>query len=99
VRRRLKQPESAGSKISFDYATGKFSGITDETIAAWKKAYPAVDVEGTILRQAQWLLASTKRYRNFNSFITNWLSSDQKERGDRPLTASSINAVPEHLRF
>jgi hypothetical protein len=66
----------------------------------WSEAYPAVDIRTTILRAAEWVVANpTKRKKNYNRFLTSWLSRSQERGGDRSPTASTINSVPEHLRF
>jgi uncharacterized protein YdaU (DUF1376 family) len=99
-RRLRRQAVSARGVITFDFETATFAGISDETIKAWTEAYPAVDVNRTILRSAEWLLANpNKRKKNYNRFLTSWLSRSQERGGDRSSTASIINSVPEHLRF
>jgi len=99
-RRLRRQAVSARGVITFDFATASFSGITDETLAAWTTAYPAVDVKNNILRSAEWLLANpSQRKKNYNRFLTSWLSRSQERGGDRSPTRGTINAVPEHLKF
>jgi uncharacterized protein YdaU (DUF1376 family) len=99
-RRLRRQAVSARGVITFDFETATFAGISDETIKAWTEAYPAVDVNRTILRSAEWLLANPKkRKKNYNRFLTSWLSRSQERGGDRLPTHNTTTAVPEHLRF
>jgi len=72
-----KKPES--SRVSFDFRTGTFRGITDEDLEAWCRAYPAVDVQGELRRMATWLMANPhRRKKHYKRFIVNWLASEQK---------------------
>jgi len=99
--RRLRaQSVSARSAVTFDFATATFAGITDDTIARWTAAYPAVDVPRTILQSAEWLAANPKqRKKNYSRFLTNWFGRTQERGGNRLPTHNTPNAVPEHLRF
>ena len=72
-----KGPEKP--RISFDFRTGTFRGIAEEDLDAWRRAYPAVDVQGELQRMATWLMANPhRRKKHYKRFIVNWLSSEQK---------------------
>ena len=76
--------EEGRGKITFDFATGKFSGIPPDDVARWKEAYPAVDVDGQILKMAAWLMANPdKKKVRYGRFIVNWLGRKQDAGGDR----------------
>lgn len=72
-------------KIAFDFSTGKFLGIGDDDVKAWREAFPAVDVDGEILRAALWLASNpTKRKSNYLRFLTSWMSRAQDRGGSAP---------------
>jgi uncharacterized protein YdaU (DUF1376 family) len=99
-RRLRKQAVSARDAVTFDVETATFSGINDGMLKRWSEAYPAVDIRTTILRAAEWVVANpTQRKKNYNRFLTNWLSRSQERGGNRLPTHNTTNAVPEHLRF
>jgi hypothetical protein len=72
---------SAQKPVTYDFTTGLFSGVTDEMVATWQAACPAVSVEREIVKAAQWLLANPKkRKQNYRRFLLNWIMRAQ-ERG------------------
>lgn len=72
-------------KIAYDWATGEFSGITDQMVDRWKDTYPAVDVDVEIGVAAQWLLADKRRAKSdYQRFLTNWFSRKQDRGGSKP---------------
>jgi hypothetical protein len=74
--------------ISFDYTAWQFKNITADDLAQFRAAYPAVDVEGEILRAAQWLRANPRRRKKqLRQFLTRWLSKEQERGGSRPADA------------
>lgn len=61
-----------------------FSGISQEQIAKWQDAFPAVDIERQIKAASGWLEANPlKRKKNLQRFIYNWMSNKQEKGGDR----------------
>jgi hypothetical protein len=72
------------NKITFNFETMKFEGITIEQVKFWENAYPDVDVVGIILRKSPaWLdtklednpnQAHKKRWK---TFLNNWFAGDQ----------------------
>lgn len=78
--------------FSFDGQPQGFQNITEADKAAWHRAYPAVDIEGEILRAGQWLLSNPdKRKKNYRRFLTNWFARSQERGGskDGPTQAGS----------
>ena len=85
-----KKNTNAREKITFSFDDGSYSGITDQKLALWKEAFPAVNIEHHIKRSAVWLLANPKnRKSNYEKFITNWL---QREQDKAPSANSQGNA-------
>lgn len=76
------EPQAASppkaAKASFDYSTGLFSDLSPEMLAAWREAYPALDVRQEIAKAKAWLLANPKNKKsNIERFLTNWLTREQ----------------------
>jgi len=69
--------------INFNIQEQLFNNISTAQKEIWKKAYPAVDIEGNILRAAQWLANNpTKLKKNYGRFLTMWFSRTQERGGD-----------------
>lgn len=94
---------SAGSKgpslqpngITFDFSSLLFKGITEQQISFWRKAYPAVDIEGELNRMAAWLQANpSKRKSNYAAFINRWLKAEQDKGGSRRSSPQSQFTTP-----
>lgn len=68
------------AKITFNYSTGEFSGITPQHEALFKAAYPLADLKVELPKMALWLLdPKHKKKSNFDKFIRNWLSRAQED--------------------
>jgi len=71
-------------KESVFFKDGKFHNITDENKSDWAKAYPAVDIDLSILQAAQWLISNpTKTKKNYRRFLTNWFNRTQEKGGNK----------------
>jgi len=71
------------SSISSLNSSLKWDGITDKDKEAWKKAYPACDVELELLKMIEWIKANPAKGKksNYRRFITGWLSRQQDKGG------------------
>lgn len=89
-----KEPESRGDgrgdhfptadSISLPLNDHSFYIVPVEKIAAWRKIYPAVDVEQELRRMLAWLDANPDKGRDRNSimsFINRWLAKEQDKGG------------------
>ena len=86
--------ESPTQRILFDYDTLQLQGITEDDLAGWRLAYPAVELTGEIERAKQWLIANpVKRKKNICRFLTNWLSKTQEKGG----SIASASGTPGRL--
>ncbi len=75
---------SANGKVTFDYDSGQFGGITNERLAAWWEAYPAVDIDIEIKRAAIWLVDNpSKRKKQLGRFLSGWFSRTQERGGTK----------------
>ncbi len=65
-------------KAEFNYSTSQFENLSVDMLAAWRDAFPAIDVRQEIAKAKAWLLANPKnRKSNIDRFLTNWLTRAQ----------------------
>lgn len=78
------------SRISFDNETG-FS-IPDETLKAWRSAYPSVQVSSELSKMAAWIISNpTKAPKsNYSRFINSWLSRAKPQKPDSQFGPGNI---------
>jgi len=75
---------SPNGSITFDYDSGQFAGITEERMATWREAYPAVDIDIEIKRAAIWLVDNpSKRKKHLGWFLSGWFSRTQERGGTK----------------
>jgi len=72
-------------KITFNWSTLKWEGITVAEVKAWEKLYPDVDVVREITFKMVWWLDKVKGTKKANKrawrkFIVNWLKREQERR-------------------
>jgi hypothetical protein len=73
----------SAKSVSFDYKNETFAGITEAKISTWRTAYPAVDIQGEILRAAQWAACNpSKRKNRWDRFLVNWFARVQERGGN-----------------
>jgi len=68
------------NKITFNFGTLKWEGITVDQVKLWESAYPDVDVVDVLLKKMPCWMDSNPRKahkRNYKRFIVNWLSRQQ----------------------
>jgi biotin operon repressor len=71
------------SQITFSFETKTFESVTPQLLQRWIAVYPAVDIQGEILRAAEWLLANPQRKKeNYSRFLTNWFARCQEKKGE-----------------
>lgn len=82
-KKNLNKKKNNTSVIRFSFEKKKFDGITPQLLERWAKVYPSVDIEGELLRAAEWVLANPQRNKkNWARFLTNWLCRSQQRKGD-----------------
>jgi hypothetical protein len=86
--RLLAAIESHTKKTKLGFVNGKWTGITQEQIGAWKEAFGSCDVETELKKAAAWILANPQAApkSNFSRFVHAWLSRQQNQ--------SSIRLIP-----
>jgi hypothetical protein len=72
--------EEMMQKISFNFNTLKWEGITVDLVKFWESAFPDCDVIDILTKKMPvWLDANPQKAhkKNFKRFIINWLSRQQ----------------------
>ena len=78
----------SSTKISFDWSTMMFRGISAEQLRIWAKLYPDVDMGKAFREMVQWLdkqvicvdpltINAKGRKKNWKAFIVKWLKREQ----------------------
>lgn len=94
VRKARPKPEPK-PKIEFT-GTG-FINITDEQMALWKTAYPAINLNDTLARAVVWLDANPEnRKTDYKKFLVRWFSREQ-DRAPRVGAAAAGRRPPSPL--
>lgn len=68
-------------KISFNFETLSFEGITVNEVKFWEKCYPDVDVVGILTKSMPaWFYSNPSRAhkKQWRRFINGWLSRQQE---------------------
>lgn len=90
VRRVVREEVAAAvkGKAKLAFANGKWIGVTEEQLEAWKAAYPAVDVDSELLRAAAWIASNphVAPKSQYGRFLNTWLARGQN--------TSSIRSIP-----
>ena len=73
-----EDPSACAPAIPLNDGTNYY--VSEEDIASWQQAYPAVDVGQELLQMRAWCLANPKQRKTKNGvqrFIVSWLSKEQ----------------------
>lgn len=80
--------EKHGQKPKLGFLNGKWIGVTDPQLEAWKAAYGAVDIEAELRKAAAWIVSNPTLAprKDYGRFLNSWMSKTQ----DR----SAIRSIP-----
>mgnify|MGYP001573014906 CR=1 FL=1 len=72
--------------LYYDFTTSLWHGISDEQVALWAEAYPAVDVDLELRQMGEWCKSNGARGKkqDWKRFIVNWLKRSQDRGGSEP---------------
>lgn len=88
---------------AFSFSTdSKFTGITDLDKEGWRKAFPCIDIDQTILQAEQWVIANPgRKKKNWRRFLTTWFSraNDREESRQNFRDAKSDNPIAKQLQI
>jgi hypothetical protein len=76
------------SKTKLSFSHGRWIGVTEEQLEAWKHAYPGIDVQTQLKLAAAWIVSNPNLApkSNYARFMNTWLSRQQHQ--------VSIHAIP-----
>ena len=73
----------SAQKARYSFTESLWYGISDEQVALWAEAYPAVDVELELRQMGEWCKSNGAKGKkqNWQRFIVNWLKRTQDRGG------------------
>lgn len=83
TKERLTKEYSSDSQSSSEHpsdftfsSSGKFEGITEQDLNAWKTAYPEIDIDREIIRAEEWLKSNPSKAKKklWRKFLIGWFS-------------------------
>ena len=76
------------AKTRLGFANGRWTGVTEDQLSAWRDAYGSVDIDLELKKAAAWIASNPNLApkREYARFMNTWLSRTQ----DR----SSISSIP-----
>ena len=89
VRRVVREEIAAlGKKPKLGFENGRWTGITEEQMNAWKAAYGAVDIESELKKAAAWIVSNPHLApaKQVSRFLNTWLARQQNQ--------SSLRSIP-----
>ena len=77
-----------GTKPKLECVNGRWVGVTDNQMAAWREAYGAVDIEAELRKASAWIVSNPHLApkNQYGRFINTWLARTQNQ--------SSIRSIP-----
>jgi len=80
---------NAPNEITFDAEVG-WGGVDESTVAAWREAYPALDIPTELAKAKEWIKANPKnRKSNWRRFLNGWLNRGQDRAPRVPQTTGA----------
>jgi hypothetical protein len=69
------------AKPKITFSNGRWLGVTEEQLEAWKHAYPGIDVQVQLKLAAAWIVSNPNLAprSNYARFINTWLSRQQHQ--------------------
>ena len=76
------------AKTKLGFVNGRWTGVTEEQLEAWRAAYGAVDIEAELKRAAAWIVSNPGMApkNQHGRFLNTWLSRTQN--------ANSLRSIP-----
>lgn len=97
--RRVVREEVAAIKTRPKREREAFTGFTAEQVAAWKAAFPAVDVDAEILKMKAWITANPAEApkSQFGRFAHTWLTRQHNQASLRSIPTARPAPTPPNL--
>ena len=76
------------AKTKLGFVNGRWTGVTEEQLEAWKAAYGAVDIEAELKKAAAWIVSNPHLApkNQHGRFLNTWLSRTQNQK--------SLHSIP-----
>ena len=102
VLRRVIREEIAAlgkQKIRLGFEHGRWTGVTEEQMEAWKAAYGSVDIDSELKKMAAWIVSNPALApkSNFARFINTWLTRTQNQASLRSIPTERERKAPPNL--
>jgi hypothetical protein len=70
-----------------EIVNGRWTGVTEQQLSAWKEAFPAVDVDGELKKMAAWIVSNpmTAPKTQYGRFANSWLTRAQNQASLRSI--------------
>lgn len=83
--------------FSFSSSSGSFEGITDDDVAAWRTAYPDIDINQEIVRAEQWLLSNPSKANKklWRKFLVGWFTRANEKAENRKAYRSNTSSLKD----
>jgi hypothetical protein len=98
VRRVVREEIAAlGKKTKVEFQNGRWTGVTEEQMSAWKAAYGAVDIEGEMKKAAAWILSNPHLApsKQPGRFLNTWFARQQNQASLRSIpSGKSVEPGP-----
>lgn len=104
IRRVVKEELSAHgfkAKTKLSFEGGRWIGITDEQLEAWKAAYGAVDLTAELNKAAAWILSNphVAPKSQFGRFLNTWFSRQQNVLSIRAIPTRNESLPPRNCAY
>ena len=90
------------AKTKLGFANGKWTGVTEHQLSAWKAAYGSVDIQDELNKMAAWIVSNPMAApkNNFARFANTWLSRCQDRSAIRSIpTRSEVETKRKHCAY
>ena len=84
------------NKSRLEIKNGRWVGVTEDQIAAWKEAFPAVDVDAELKKMAAWVVSNPMMAprSQWGRFANSWLTKSQNQASLRSIPTERKPEVP-----
>lgn len=102
VRRVVKEEIAAlakNGKTKIECVNGRWVGVTEDQMQAWRDAYPAVDIDAELKRMAAWIVSNPMMApkSQVGRFVNTWLTKSQNQASLRSIPTERRTETPMKL--
>jgi hypothetical protein len=80
------------NKKAIEFVNGRWVGVTEDQMQAWREAYGAVDIDAELKKMAAWIVSNPHLApsRQVGRFVNTWLAKTQNQ--------ASLRSIPMEPR-